>query len=109
MKLAICAALAGAAALLTAAPACAQVWDLYHREIWIQDRIDHGRQNGSLDPSEAQRSLDGLKKIEHDEQFDMRTNNGQLSAKDRSAIEARLDDLSDHIHGTKVSDVRRPW
>jgi hypothetical protein len=95
--------------MLTAAAASAQVWDLYHREVWIQDRIDHGRESGSLDQNEAQRSLDVLKKIEHDEQFDMRTNNGQLSARDRSAIEARLDELSDHIHGTKVSDVRRPW
>lgn len=109
MKLAMCAVLAGAAAVLAATPGLAQGWDVYHREVWIQDRIDQGRKSGSLDEQEARRSLDALKKIEHDEQFDMRTNNGQLSEKDRAVIEARLDDLSDHILGTKISDVRRPW
>ena len=96
-------------ALSAGAPGIAQGWDLYHRETWIQDRIDHGRKDGLLDASEASRAQDVLKKIEHDEQFDMRTNNGQLSAKDRNSIESRLDDLSDHIHWMKANDVHRPW
>jgi hypothetical protein len=84
-------------------------WDLFHRESWIQDRIEHGRKDGSLDPNEAQRAEAVLRKIEHDEEFDTRTNNGQLSTKDRAAIEARLDDLSDHIHWTKADVAQRPW
>jgi hypothetical protein len=107
MKLAICAGLF--VTLLAAAPASAENWDLYHREVWIQDRVNHGQKDGSLASGEAQRVQDALKKIEHDEQFDMRTNNGQLSAKDRSSIEARLDDLSGAIRWEKPSDVRRPW
>jgi hypothetical protein len=107
MKLVMFAGLA--VALIAAAPVSATGWDLSHREIWVQDQIDHGRKDGSLNESEAQRVQDGLKKIEHDEQFDMRTNNGQLSAKDRAAIESRLDDLTDHIHWAKTDDVHRPW
>ena len=108
MRRVMCAGLA-VVALSAGAPGIAQGWDLYHRETWIQDRIDHGRKDGLLDASEASRAQDVLKKIEHDEQFDMRTNNGQLSAKDRNSIESRLDDLSDHIHWMKANDVHRPW
>jgi hypothetical protein len=107
MKLAMCAGLF--VTLLAAAPVSAATLDLFHREAWIQDRIDHGRKDGSLSDSEAHRVQDALKKIEHDEEFDTRTNNGQLSAKDRSAIEARLDELSGAIHWEKANDVRRPW
>ena len=53
MKLAICAGLF--VTLLAAAPASAENWDLYHREVWIQDRVNHGQKDGSLASGEAQR------------------------------------------------------
>ena len=110
MKSTLC-AVAAAGLLQAVLPALAQAqpWDLAHREIWLQDRIDHGRKDGSLDTTEALRAQGVLDKITHDERFDERTNNGQLSSKDRAAIEGRLDDLSDHIHWAKANDVHRPW
>jgi hypothetical protein len=114
MKPMMCAGLAGPLAAMAlglgmSTPVAAQGWDLFHRESWIQDRIEHGRKDGALDQGEASRAEDVLKKIQHDEAFDIRTNNGQLSAKDRTAIEGRLDDLSDHIHWTKAEAAKRPW
>jgi hypothetical protein len=110
MKSTIC-AVAAAGLLQAALPALAQAqsWDLLHREIWLQDRIDHGRKDGSLESAEALRAQNVLDKITHDERFDARTNNGQLSPKDRATIEARLDDLSDHMHWAKANEVHRPW
>lgn len=110
MKPMIAFALAAAAATGLAASARAQPsWDLAHREYWVQDRIEHGRKDGGLDAGEAQRAEDALHKIQHDEAFDARTNNGKLSEKDRATIEARLDDLSDHLHWLKSDSTKRPW
>jgi hypothetical protein len=102
-----------ALALLTAAPAFAQPapggWDLNRRESWLQERIDRGRGDGSLDRREARRVQRQLGRIRHDQAWMRRRDGGQLTDVDRTALERRLDDLSDHIRWARHNDERRPW
>jgi len=62
----------------------------------IQDRIDHGRSDGSLsrrDANDAERALSDIRRQESDMRGD-----GQLSDRDTSLLQARLDRLSDQVH-----------
>jgi hypothetical protein len=83
-------------------------WDLTRREAWLQQRIDRGRDDGSLAPDEARRVQRELDRIRAD-QDRMRVDGGGLREADRDALEARLDDLSDHIHWLKANNEERPW
>jgi Glycine zipper 2TM domain len=62
----------------------------------IQDRIEHGRSDGSLsrgDANDAQRTLSDIRRQENDLRGD-----GRLSDRDTSLLQARLDRLSDQVH-----------
>jgi hypothetical protein len=68
------------------------------RIAFLQDRINRGAADGSLDRREAdhaQRDLDGIRR------WSMRLHmrdGGHLSNTDRDALQARLDDLSHRLH-----------
>ncbi|WP_293368023.1 glycine zipper 2TM domain-containing protein [Phenylobacterium sp.] len=62
----------------------------------IQDRIDHGRSDGSLsrrDANDAERTLSDIRRQEEDLRGD-----GRLSDRDNSLLQARLDRLADQVH-----------
>jgi len=112
MKAFIAATLA-ASALATAVPAIAQPmgsWDLDRRIGWLQERIDRGIGDGSLDRREARRVQRELRSIKHAEDRRRARHGGRLWDNDRDALEARLDTLSDHIHWARDNpDFHHPW
>jgi hypothetical protein len=62
----------------------------------IQDRIDHGRSDGSLsrrEANDAERTLSDIRRQESDLRGD-----GRLSDHDTTLLQARLDRLSDQVH-----------
>jgi hypothetical protein len=63
---------------------------------WLQQRIDRGIRDGSLDRHEArssQRELDNIRRTA----MRMRTDGGDFRSQDRDVIQARLDDLSQRL------------
>lgn len=84
-------------------------WDLDRRMGWMQERIDRGRADGSLDRREAYRVQRELGRIRADE-GDMRMRHGgHLWDRDRMYLQQRLDRLNDHIRWMRHNDERRPW
>jgi hypothetical protein len=83
-------------------------WDLDQRIDWLQHRIDHGRDDGSLDRREAYRVQTQLDDIRHTEHRIIR-NEGRLGHRDRDMLNDRLDRLNDQIRWLRHNDERRPW
>ena len=84
-------------------------WDIDRRIQWVQDRIDHGRADRSLDRREAYRAQRGLDSIRSEERRDRYHNGGRLNDGDRFRLQDRLDHLNDQIRWMRQNDVRRPW
>lgn len=121
MKLALKSAIA-ALAVLSAAPAVAQPyrppppgapapsgWDLDRRIDWMQQRIDRGRDDGSLDRRESRRVQSELNHIRDDQARMRDRHGGRLWDRDREVLQARLDRLNDQIRWLRHNDERRPW
>jgi len=90
-------------------PPPAPGWELDRRIDWLQQRIDRGRADGSLDRREAHRVEGELVHIRGQEDMLRDRGGGRLSERDRSMLEARLDRLSDQIRWLRHNDERRPW
>jgi hypothetical protein len=102
-----CAAIAASFAL--AAPAAAQSYngwnsnefwrgapsDPWQRIDYLQQRIDRGRQDGSLNQREAYRAQMQLRRIRQD--FWRMRRNGVLDPREQANLQARLDDLSRNL------------
>jgi hypothetical protein len=84
-------------------------WDIDRRIDWMQQRIDRGRGDGSLDGHEAYRAQRALDDIRHDEHRMRERHDGRLSDRDRDALQDRLDRLNDQLHWMRHNDERRPW
>ncbi len=84
-------------------------WDIDRRLDWVQDRIAHGRADGSLDRREAMHAQRSLNSIRNEERRDRYYNGGQLREGDRFRLQQRLDRLNDQLHWMRQNDVRRPW
>lgn len=119
-------ALVAGSALLAAAPALAQPmpprppaygpgpgaprgWELDRRLDWMQQRIDRGRQDGSLDGREARRVQGELMRIRADQDALRARRGGHLSDRDRFMLQDRVDRLNDHIRWLRHNGERRPW
>jgi hypothetical protein len=105
------------AATAIAAPVMAQPygaergggWDIDRRIGWVEDRIRHGRDDGSLDRREFDRvqgELNGIRREEGDMRFH---HGGRLTDGDRADLAGRLDRLNDQIHWMHVRNEQRPW
>ena len=101
--------LAAAAAPVLAQPVTHGGWDLARRESWLQDRIDRGRADGSLAPMEARRAQRQLAGVRRQERHLRRMDGGVLRPSDVTTLQARLDNVADHIRWLRHNDVRRPW
>jgi hypothetical protein len=121
MKNIVSAALASLA-LLSAAPALAQPygppppgapvargWELDRRLDWMQERINRGRADGSLDGREARRVQHELIRIRRDERMLRARGGGRLAPPDRMMLQSRLDRLNDQIRWLRHNGERRPW
>ena len=84
-------------------------WDLDRRINWMQDRINHGRDDGSLDRREAHHAQNELDNIRADKARFERRHRGRLDDYARSDLESRLDRLNDQLHWLRHNDERRPW
>jgi hypothetical protein len=84
-------------------------WDLERRMDWLQQRIERGRDDGSLSHREARRVQNQLNDIRDEMRRDRYRNGGHLSPMDRDALDARLDRLNDQIRWARHNDERRPW
>jgi hypothetical protein len=121
MKNTLLAALAALTALgAVAAPAMAQpygppgmggpeAWDLVRRIDWTQDRIIHGRDDGSIDRREFDRVEGELYRIRHEDQVYRSHHDGHLDERLRVDLERRLDRLNDQIHWMREHNEPRPW
>jgi len=84
-------------------------WDLDRRIDWMQQRIDRGRADGSLDRREADRVQHELDRIRHDDHEWRERNGGWLNDGQRQALQDRLDRLNDQMHWMRDNGERRPW
>lgn len=91
------------------APAAGGGWSLDQREDWLQQRIDHGLADGSLDRHEAFRAQSELRRIRFQEQRLRTMHGGRLWDRDRLMLQQRLDNLSQTIHWLRDNGERRPW
>jgi hypothetical protein len=85
-------------------------WDIHRRLDWLQDRIDRGRSDGSLDRRESRRLEREIRRIRFDVTRMERRHGGHLWDRDRVMLEGRLDRLSQHIRWQRHdAEVRPPW
>ena len=82
--------------------------DIDQRINWMQDRINHGRMDGALNPPEADRCQAELNSIRSEEKRDRFNHWGKLRGGDRAHLQMRLDRLSATIHWMHDAP-RRPW
>jgi hypothetical protein len=106
----ITSALAGAAMAVGFSAFAADNWDLNHREQWLQERVDRGLQDGSIDSTQARHVRQDLEQI-HSEQLRLQNDNdGELMASDSDRLENRLDRVAHQIHWLKKdNDDMPPW
>ena len=84
-------------------------WDIDRRINWMQERIERGRSDGSLDRHEARRVQMGLDRIRDDATRLRDRHGGRLWDRDRDMLQGRLDHLNDQIRWLRHNDERRPW
>ena len=116
MKPFITAAL-GVLTLAVAVPALAQDWgrdrasgwDIDRREAWLDQRIERGREDGSLDKKEAHKVHDKVREIRELEGRMRGREGGSLIDRDRMVLEMKLDDVSRQIHWMRENNERAPW
>lgn len=111
MKKTLVAAALGALTLVVAAPAFAAPggWEIDRREQWMEQRINQGVRDGSLDRREAARVRGELRSIRMEERRMRSFHHGRLDDRDRFALERRLDDLNQRIHWLRNNGERAPW
>lgn len=80
---------------------------LDQREDWLQQRIERGREDGSLDRRDAWRAQQTLNGIRRDQARLIRRDRGVLTPRDRDYLEQRLDRLRDSLRLAR--DERAPW
>ncbi len=84
-------------------------WDIGRRIDWIQDRIVHARDDGSLDRREFDRvqgELNGIRREDRDFRYN---HGGHLDDRVRFDLEGRLERLNDQIHWIHEHHERHPW
>ena len=114
-------AAAPAAALLALAPCAvmaqpvpdasnaASHWTLKDREHWLYDRLHKAKDDGSINGHEYDRVHDQLDRVKDDEGRMRDHLSRQLTDDQTQQIEARLDDVADHIQWLHENAFQRPW
>ena len=111
----------GALALAVAVPALAQDfdrdrgrdrpsgWDIDRREQWLNERVERGVADGSLDHREAHKVHDKLRDIHRLEDRMRMRDGGRLNDEDRAVLEDKLEDVSNRIHWMRENNEAAPW
>ena len=84
-------------------------WGIDRRIDWMQDRINRGRSDGSLDRREFRRVQGQLNHIKNDFRRARWHNGGRLDDRARDMLQGRLDRLNSEIHWLRDNGDRRPW
>ena len=84
-------------------------WTLKEREDWLSNRLDHARDDGSINDHEFDRVHDELGSIKDDEGKLRDNHDGQLTDGENNALESRLDGVADQIHWLHEDQFRKPW
>lgn len=98
---------AGAPPPVVTPPTTVGDWPLDRRESWLQERIDRGRADGTLNRHEAFRAQAALNNIKATQARMMRRAHGRLRDADRVYLETRLSRLRDSIRSAR--DEVPPW
>ena len=80
--------------------------DISGRLIWLDKRIHHGVDDGSLTRNEGDRALRTLNSIARQERS-LRTSSGYLRPGDQVMIQAKLDTLTDNVRDMRRGPVRQ--
>jgi hypothetical protein len=80
--------------------------DISARQIWLDERIHRGLNDGSLTRSEGQQALRALAEIGRQERY-LRKRGGQLRPRDEVTIHAKLDDLTESVRIMGRGPVRQ--
>ena len=83
-------------------------WNLDRRIQWTQERLNRGRQNGTLRAREFYRVQTDLNKIRAEEAGTLRYK-GFVPPRTMANLQAHLDRLNAQIHWMRPNDDRRPW
>jgi hypothetical protein len=83
-------------------------WPLERREAWLQERINRGRADGTLNRREGYRAQMALNDIKATQARMMRHSHGRLRDGDREMLNQRLSRLSDMVRGARRDDTP-PW
>ena len=84
-------------------------WDINRRLDWMEQRLNRGRDDGSLDRREFERAWRDLQSIRSQERDMLRRGYGHLDGRDRDVLLERLDRLNDSVRWMRRNDERRPW
>jgi len=80
--------------------------DISSRQIWLDERIHCGLNDGALTRNEGNRALSTLASIGRQERG-LRNRGGQLRPRDEMIIQARLDDLTETVRLMRRGPVRQ--
>lgn len=83
-------------------------WSLERREDWLQQRINQGRADGTLNHRAAYRAQAGLNEVRATQARMLRMGHGRLRDRDRAFLEMRLDRVRDTIRWARQSDDNMP-
>ncbi len=84
-------------------------WSLDQREDWIQQSINRGRADGSLDGREFRRAQSTLNDIRSTQAYMLRRGHGRLRDYDRMQLEQRLERLRASLHWMRGNGEMAPW
>ena len=84
-------------------------WTLKEREHWLYDRLHKAKDDGSINGHEYDRVHDQIDRVKDDEGRMRDHQSGQLTDDQTQQIEARLDDVADHIQLLHENAFQRPW
>ena len=84
-------------------------WTLKRREDWLNDKINQAHDEHALDTPEADRAHHALDRLRDDENRMRGRHDGQLTDNETQGLEARLDEMADHIVQAHNGSWQRPW
>jgi hypothetical protein len=84
-------------------------WGIDRRLDWLQQRVDRGRADGSLDWREARRVQHEIYQIRHRVNWIRARQDGRLYDNQRAEFQDRLDRVSDQVRWLRHNEERRPW
>jgi hypothetical protein len=84
-------------------------WTLRQREVWLNDRLDKSRADGTLDHVQFDSAKQDMADLRHEEDGMRDAAHGQLTDNQTADLETRLDSMAAKIHWANMKTYARPW